>query len=323
MKFQRVLGMGVALVSTLAVGGYWYLFVEGCAPLNALSAQAAEATDLAFQLVPYNSQVLGMSRTYGLVLPPGYKQHSQQQYPVIFLLHGGHGNATDWNLKGNALPVIQQLYNTQRLPAAIFITPDGNDLRGSSPFWDPQYINGPHGKVLTAIGDELVQVVKSRYRTKPSPQFWAIGGLSSGGWGAMNIGLHRLQNFSILFSHSGYFTDKSGAENSPLAYVHMLNSAQRASVSIYLDAGEGDKKYLTESRQFHQELDRLGIANVFHSFPGGHGLHGADVGWNYWHQHLADSLSFVGDRFRDAQLFGQAKSKTGFNLFPQVKCLKN
>ncbi len=314
MKFKQALGIGAAILATLGGAGYWYVFIDGAQQFDGPDdALAAEQTNLRYELVTYNSQTMGMQRTYGLVLPPGYNQHPNQHYPVIFLLHGGHGNPTDWFQKAAALPVIQKLYDSHRLPPSIIITPDGNDNRGSSPLWDPDYIDGKHGRVLTAIGDELVQVIRHRYRTKANPQFWAMGGLSSGGWGALNIGLHFPHTFSVLFSHSGYFTDKSGPQNSPMTFVNSVPPSTRKNIHIYLDAGEGDGKYLDQSRQFHQVLTSLGVLNVFNEFPGGHGLFGPDVGWNYWHTHLADSLRFVGDRFKEADLIERASANSALS----------
>lgn len=34
---------------------------------------------------------MGQTRSYGLILPPDYAQNPQKLYPVIFLLHRGHG----------------------------------------------------------------------------------------------------------------------------------------------------------------------------------------------------------------------------------------
>lgn len=256
--------------------------------------------NLSYQISTYDTQVMVGKRSYGVVLPPGYAQ-SDRRYPVIFLLHGGHGNPASWFKLGKALPVIEQLYAQDKLMPSIIITPDGNDLRGSSPEFDPAYIDGPHGKVDTAIGDELVKVIQTRYRTLPAPAFWAIGGMSSGGWGAMNVGLHHLDHFSTIFSHSGYFSDRSGPENSPRIYINTLAPEALKPLRVYLDAGAGDGRYLIETRQFHQVLDRLKVLNVFHDFPGGHGNSGSDVGWNYWHKHLADSLAYVGQQFQQAQ----------------------
>ncbi|UBF25709.1 esterase family protein [Kovacikia minuta CCNUW1] len=310
MRLKKIIGVGVALLATIAAGGYWYVFIDGAQQLDGPdSAMAAEKTTLSYNLATYNSQVMGMPRTYGVMLPPGYSQHPHQHYPVVFLLHGGHGDPTDWFKKGAALPVIQKLFESKRLPLSIIITPDGNDSRGSSPLWDPAYIDGKNGRVLSAIGSELVHVVQKTYRTKPQPQFWAIGGLSSGGWGALNIGLHFPQNFSVLFSHSGYFTDQSGPNNSPMTSIAKLSPTLRRNLRIYLDAGQGDGKFLTQSQEFHAELTQLGVQHVFHEFPGGHGIYGADVGWNYWHHHLQDSLTFVGDRFKEADLAERASQK--------------
>ncbi|MBE9013789.1 hypothetical protein IQ250_26735, partial [Pseudanabaenaceae cyanobacterium LEGE 13415] len=233
---------------------------------------------LNYQLVTYQSRVMGSDRQYGIVLPPGYEKQPQARYPVVFLLHGGHGDPTAWFVKGKALKVIQNLYASGKLPPSIIVTPDGNDSRGTSPYWDPEYINGRYGNVVSAIGDELVQEIKTQYRTQDDPRFWAIGGLSSGGWGALNVGLHNPQNFKTMFSHSGYFIDKSGVENSPIEYIQRLDPQTRKSIAVYLDAGEGDGKYLVQSREFHQVLNQLQVENQFNEFPGGHGVKGQDVG---------------------------------------------
>lgn len=105
-------------------------------------------------------------------------------------------------------------------------------------------------------------------------------------------------NFNILFSHSGYFTDDSGAQNSPQQIVQQLPAQDKQRLRVYLDAGENDTDLLASTQTFHQTLNKLGIANVFYRFPGGHGLSGADIGWNYFHKHLKDSLSYVGEQFK-------------------------
>jgi len=300
-RSKRFLGVGATFFAALAIGGYWYVFIDGTPQFDGPDATAAEqSTGLTYTIQTFNSHAMGMLRRYGVLLPPGYSEHSSQRYPVIFLLHGGHGDATDWFQKAAAVSVIQSLYDSDRLPPSIIITPDGNDKRGSSALWDPQYIDGKHGRVMSMIGAELVNEVRRRYRTKTQPQFWAIGGLSSGGWGAINIGLHYPQTFGVLFSHSGYFIDRGSPLNSPMTYVVTMNPVERDRLRVYLDAGRGDRRFLNQSLKFHQRLDRLGVPNVFREFPGGHGIYGAEVGWNYWHRHLADSLAYVGDHFKAA-----------------------
>lgn len=296
MKVSKSLISIAAAIAILTGAGYLYVFTFGARQLDAPIVQ--EDTGLNFQLQTFNSQAMGTVRNYGVILPPGYNKNTRKLYPVIFLLHGGHDDARAYVDKYAVLDILHKLYQSKKLPPSIVITPDGNDNRGSSPLYDPDYFDGPHGKVATLIGTELVEVVKSRYRTLTIPQFWALGGLSSGGWGAFNIGLRHLNNFNILFSHSGYFIDDSGLQNSPQLIVQKLPIQERKRLRVYLDAGLGDPDLLASTKDFHKTLNKLNVKNVFYAFPGGHGLSGPDVGWNYFHKHLKDSLSYVGEQFK-------------------------
>jgi enterochelin esterase-like enzyme len=298
MKLKWSLWFGIAVIVFLSVLLYWYVFVEGAPQFDAPAI--VQSKDLSFQVQTFNSKAMGTTRRYGIILPPNYEQHPQQRYPVIFLLHGGHDNERAFYDKYALTSVLEKLYRQGQLPPSILISPDGNDNRGSSPIWDPQYFNGSNGNVGTLIGSELPQVIRSRYRTLNEPRFWAMGGVSSGGWGAYNIGLRYLNYFHIFFSHSGYFMDNSGAENSPNQFIQEISTAQRRMIRAYLDAGQSDTDLLASTQQFHQTLEWLGVANEFYAFPGGHGLTGADFGWNYFHKHLADSLSYVGKQFDQA-----------------------
>jgi enterochelin esterase-like enzyme len=298
VKFSRTL-IGIAsAIAILAGAGYWYVFILGAPQLD--PPKEVVNTGLKFQLETFKSQAMG-TRQYGVILPPGYNQNPKKRYPVIFLLHGGHDDARAYADKYAVMEVLHELYKSGKLPPAIIITPDGNDNRGSNPLYDPDYYDGPNGKVATLIGSELVQVVRLRYRTLEDPKFWALGGLSSGGWGALNIGLRYLQNFNILFSHSGYFTDDSGSQNSPENIVQQLSPQQKQQLRVYLDAGRNDRNLLASTKAFAETLNKLGIKNVFYAFPGGHGLSGSDIGWNYFHKHLKDSLSYVGEQFKKAK----------------------
>jgi enterochelin esterase-like enzyme len=296
------LGIGLGIFGALAIAGYCYVFLAKAAPLDP-PPTADIGGNLKFEVKTFQSQSMGESRRYGLILPPHYQDNPKKRYPVIFMLHGGHDDERAWVEKIGILPVLDHLYQARQLPPSIVITPDGNDKRGSSPFFDPNYYDGPNGKVGTLIGSELPSVIKVQYRTWTNPQLWAIGGLSSGGWGGVNIGLHHLEQFNVFFSQIGYFTDKSGPQNSPTLFVQTLSADKLKRLHIYADAGKDDvmdSSFLTSSQQFHGVLDRLHVDNVFYAFPGGHGLSGPNYGWNYDHKHASDSLGFVGKKFQAA-----------------------
>jgi enterochelin esterase-like enzyme len=284
-------------ILALAIAGHWTI------PCTATPVIAAsQQNKLTFALKKFYSRSMGRTRPYGVVLPPHYNEDSDIHYPVIFFLHGGKGKPSSW-IDIGLLKVLQKLYQDGKLAPSIVILPDGNDNRSSIPLYDPDYYDGPYGKVSTLIGKELPTIIKQRYRTVSNPHLWAIGGFSSGGWGAFNIGLRHLDQFGVFFSHIGYFTDSSGFRNSPQAFIKTLPAPQLKSLRIYLDAGRDDEmssKFLTSTRRFHQTLTRLQVPHEFHTFPGGHGRTGANFGWNYTRKNAINSLSYVGDQFSQA-----------------------
>ena len=284
-----------------------YLFFSGPKSLSyqkSSSPSLDQDETLKFEVKTFESRTIGKTRKYGVILPPHYQDDLRIRYPVIFMLHGGHGSERDWVDKFGLLPVLGRLYQTKQLPYSIVVTPDGNDLR---PFrlgsFDPEYYDGKNGNIDTLIGSELPALLKSQYRTSLDPQLWAMGGLSSGGWGALNVGLRHLNQFNVFFSLIGYFTDKSGPANSPLLTVQSLTKTMLRPIHVYADAGMGDVKhpsFLTSTSEFHQMLDQLKVDNVFYAFPGGHGSSGPDFGSNYVRKHIVDALSFVGKNFQTA-----------------------
>lgn len=303
MRLKSVLIASAGALLTVLGAGYSYVFVAGAPQIDGPRVEADQETGLSLQPETFTSQAMKESRRYAVVLPPHYAQNTQCHYPVIFLLHGGHDDERAFYDKYALTDVLDSLYKQKKLTPSIIVMPDGNDHRGSSPLWDPQYFDGPNGSVSTLIGDELVQQIKAHYRAANSPKFWAIGGVSSGGWGAVNIGLHHLNNFKTLFSHSGYFIDDSGPQNSPKEFIKTLSPQALKGLAIYLDAGQNreDSFFLHSSQDFHDTLNQMDIENDFQAFPGGHGMSGPDVGWNYFHKHLSDSLAYVGQRFKQAE----------------------
>ena len=154
MKFKKILTISLGTLLFLGGAGYCYVFVAGAPQLDPPTTNFA-GSDLTFKLASFKSKSLGTTRQYGVILPPDYQKNIHQKYPVIFLLHGGHDDARAWFDKYGIVPVLHQLYTSGKLPPSIIITPDGSDNRGSSPLWDPDYYDGPNGKVGTLIGSEF------------------------------------------------------------------------------------------------------------------------------------------------------------------------
>jgi S-formylglutathione hydrolase FrmB len=142
-------------------------------------------------------------RTVPIYLPPSYERNPARRFPVVFVLTGftGRGrmllNDNPWS------PALDDrmnaLISAHDCGEMILVMPDCFTRFGGS-----QYLNS------TATGDyedhvvhELVAYVDSKYRTLPSREHRGIMGKSSGGYGALALGMKRPDVFGAVACHSG------------------------------------------------------------------------------------------------------------------------
>ncbi len=96
MWHKRASGLRAIILTVYSLISLDYLTVAGQVQHASVGSNhpvaIAPASNLTFRLESYSSQALGTTRTYGVILPPNYTKPPHQQYPVIFLLHGGHGD---------------------------------------------------------------------------------------------------------------------------------------------------------------------------------------------------------------------------------------
>ncbi len=134
-------------------------------------------------------------------LPPSYGTGSHR-YPVIMVLTGyAATNVSLLNFKPwepNLLERYERLL-AQGCPEAILVMPDCFTRWGGS-----QYINSPStGRYQSYLADDVVAAVESRYRTHGKREGRAIIGKSSGGFGALRMGMDRPEIFGVVGSHAG------------------------------------------------------------------------------------------------------------------------
>src|SRR3954449_12874757 len=128
-----------------------------------------------------------------VMLPDGYD--GKRRFPVLFLLHG-HGDTYDsWADPHNGA----LLHLAAGLPA-IVVMPEGgrgwyvnwwNGGRRGHPAWERYHL------------DELLPLVKKRFRIRGGRRWHAIAGLSMGGEGAMYYAEQRPGFFGSVASFSG------------------------------------------------------------------------------------------------------------------------
>jgi enterochelin esterase-like enzyme len=239
----------------------------------------------------------GRSQAVYVFLPPGYANHPHKRYPVFYLLHGFPGRPQGAFLWTNRVGVVEDvLVHSHRAHPALLVMPYGS----TGFFTDKEWANGinPGEGWETFVARDVVKAIDARYRTIANGRGRALGGLSEGGYGALNIGLHHPGEFGVLESWSGYFVaqnvksvfggdQKLMRHNSPLLTLpKVANRLRRAHTYVWMYTGANDGKVRTENANFAAELKRGGVRFRFNIFKGGHD-------WALWRSQTALALAIA------------------------------
>ena len=232
-------------------------------------------------------------------LPPGYSDHPQRRYPVLYFLHGLHSAGfTYLTVLGGAVDE-DVLVAEQRMKPMIVVIPSG-PWRSDTEWAD----TARFGKWDTFVARDLVDAIDARFRTIPASDGRVIAGLSEGGYGALNIGIHHPRIFGVIESWSGYtVADPSSglfgtdgqtlAQNSPLYLLPSVAGTLREHhVFIYFYIGTLDPFY-GQNVAFANELTRFGIEHRFFDEDTGHL-------WRLWRRQMVPSLLVASEHVSDA-----------------------
>jgi S-formylglutathione hydrolase FrmB len=143
------------------------------------------------------------TRRAAIWLPPSYAAVPARRYPVIYWLagYGGTGEMlfadSPWQPGLGAR--LDRLVASGAMGEAIVVAPDGFTRWGGGQYVDSSAL-GDYESYLTR---DVVPAIDARFRTLPSRDARAIGGKSSGGFGALTLAMRNPDLFSAVASHAG------------------------------------------------------------------------------------------------------------------------
>jgi enterochelin esterase family protein len=135
-------------------------------------------------------------------LPPSYDTSPTRHYPVIFVLTGFSGRGRQLlndNLWSPSLDDRLDTLVAEGCPECIVVMPDCATRVGGSQYMD----SAATGRYETHLIEELVPWADRTYRTLVAREHRGVAGKSSGGYGAMRLGMRHPGVFSALACHSG------------------------------------------------------------------------------------------------------------------------
>jgi S-formylglutathione hydrolase FrmB len=265
----------LALAAIAAVAAAVLLIVDGGSSSPADPGEA-EIVDLEI-----DSEAVGQTEPVSLVIPAGAEEGEPR--PLLVFLHG-RGGDEETNLVTAMFDGLEELGD--RAPVIAF--PDGGD----SSYW--------HDRASGEWGRYVVEEVIPRAleESGADPERIAIGGISMGGFGAIDLARLNPGEFCAVGGHSpaiwatagetasGAFDDAEDFDRHDVVTAALDDPAGLEGPEIWLDAGESDP-FLAGFGALSDNLAASGVEVEEHVWPGGHD--GDD-----WNEHWADYLGFYG-----------------------------
>ncbi len=202
-----------------------------------------------------------ITRQLPIILPPDYDT-SGQRYPVLYALTGYTGsgpmllNFSGWT--PNLQQRIDRLMADGNLPPAIYVLPDCFTRYGGS-----QYVNSTAiGRYEDYVIDEIIPHIDATYRTIAAPEGRGVFGKSSGGYGAIRLGMLHPDVFGALACHSGDMAFEWCYQFDFPKFIHIIEKA--GGLEQWWAAFEGKVK---KDRLDIEALDVLAMAAAYSPNP--------------------------------------------------------
>ncbi len=243
----------------------------------------------------FKSNALGKDKRFNIYLPPGYAAGSDA-YPVLYMLHGTGGNENQWMPDLGLDKAAEKLIGENRIHPMIIVTPVFDFSYGIN-----TEIKGAYGDYITK---DLVAFVDKHFRTLASRENRYIGGLSMGGFAALNNAFQNPDLYSKVGGHSpalwmDYWADTGDLKDwlypdeatrktrDPLSLAETLTFDN---LSVFLDSGKNDGyRFYEGSELLYNKLLQKGTDVQYHLWEGEHTK-------DYWSSHAEDYLLFFGGK---------------------------
>ena len=128
-------------------------------------------------------------------LPEGYAA-SEEDYPVLYLLHGSGDDETGWMTKGRAKAILDSLIINELCRPMIVVMPNGY-LEQTGRYYDPESRLWMESTFEENFS-QLIAWTEMHYRAINDKQHRAIAGLSMGGFHTMHTAALLNQSFDLV-----------------------------------------------------------------------------------------------------------------------------
>jgi enterochelin esterase-like enzyme len=230
----------------------------------------------------YFDSLLAGRIDYRIYLPPCYSD-SGRTYPVLYMLPGNIHTDSIWDELGLD-EALETGIQEKRFPPMLVVMVSGGSLANNTS-------GGPNSYESFFI-DEFVPYIEATYCALPRGRARAIGGMSRGGYWALEIAFSHADEFASVGGHSAALVDFNGGPAINPLDTGLNNDLD--DLRIYFDIGENDW-LLPNIQKLHEEMLSVGRE---HSWSLNEGMHEE----TYWATHVIDYLEWYSEPWQNPDI---------------------
>jgi enterochelin esterase-like enzyme len=237
-------------------------------PMSGADQASAKGATSEFTL-PVGAELNLDNSNVWIYTPPGYDPSGKVAYPVLYLMHGSPGGAVDWIASG-APEVFDTMIKAGDVAPLIAVAPTVS-ARGVSESGCLNSVKPGGSQVETFLYQVVKPWVENHFPVSTDRAANAIGGMSMGGYCAIDQGLRHAEQFATILSQMPYGgPGKAGdlmksnqtevGEVSPLKYLPTLATLETNPVAVWFGVPDSEENGQVgqEAAAMAKELRNLG-----------------------------------------------------------------
>ena len=237
----------------------------------------------------YYSKVDESWRPLMVYTPAGYNE-SKQDYPVVYIQHGGGEDHRGWMEQGRTAQIMDNLIAKGKAVPMIVVSSNSNVRSRNGGFGGGYSWQGMQA-FRSEMVENIIPFVEKTYRVKKDRKSRAMCGLSMGGGQSFYIGLRSPEVFANVGVFStGMFGGIQGANNFDLEkeVPGILTNTQAFNKQLdvfFVSCGEQDPR-IEHTRNIVKKMRDGGVEVRFNSYPGDHE-------WQVWRKSLHEFAQYL------------------------------
>ena len=222
----------------------------------------------------YYSNVTNGWRDFYMYTPPGYDQYPTENYPVLYILHGGGEDQRGWATQGKTDLIIDNLISQKKTVPMLVVMVDGNM---PSKGFGEEALN----LFEKELKDCVIPFVEKNFRVKTDANSRALAGLSMGGLQTLHAGIRSTEMFAYLGVFSSGWWANQPALSDP-QYAFMKENTIRINGNLkqfWISQGGKEDIAWQNCQMMLKKFDEMKIKYTYSEYPGGHT-------WSVWRNNL-------------------------------------